>query len=138
MSRRPRALWIALAALLGALGGCVSSDAEFPPPEPPAAAIHFKATPPGEFPVDVYFAAWRDGYVIYTAGAAPLYLIPDKQGGYIIQSPGEGTRWVVERSDGSGWNILSPNGPAVYLLKQEGGGYILQPPGELPTLIVPD
>jgi hypothetical protein len=88
--------------------------------------------------VDVYFAAWRDGYVIYTAGAPPLYLLPDKQGGYIIQSPSEGTRWIVERADGSGWNILSPNRPTMFLLKQEGGGYILQPPGELPTLIVPD
>ena len=134
---RLRAFRIAL-VMLGALGACVTSDSEFPPPQPPAAALHFKATPPGEFPVDVYFAAWRDGYVIYTAGAPPLYLIRDKQGGYMVQSPSEGTRWVVERPDGSGWNILSPNRPAVFLLKQEGGGYILQPPGELPTLIVPD
>ncbi|HEU4438647.1 MAG TPA: hypothetical protein VFT36_05325 [Methylomirabilota bacterium] len=131
------ALGVAL-AMAGALGACATSDAEFPPPQPPAAALRFKATAPGEFPVDVYFAAWRDGYVIYTAGVAPLYLIPDKQGGYMIQSLSEGTRWVVERPDGSGWNILSPSGPPVFLLKQEGGGYLLQPPGELPTLIVPD
>lgn len=135
--RRLRSVGLTL-AVLTALGGCISHDSEFPPPQPPANAIHFKATPPGEFPVDVYFAAWGEGYVIYTPGVAPLYLIPDKQGGYIIQSPREGTRWVVARPDGSGWNILSPSGPAVYLLKQDGGGYILQPPGELPTLIQPD
>lgn len=127
--------------MLGALTGCASmrpsADSEFPPPQPPATATRFKAIAPGQFPVDVYFAAWGEGYVIYTAGSPPLYLIADKKGGYIAQSPTEGTRWVVPRPDGSGWNILSPSGPAVFLLKQEDGGWILQPPGDLPTLIQP-
>lgn len=122
--------------MLVALGGCASDDA-FPPPRPAAAAIHFKATPPGGFPVDVYFSAWGEGYVIHTAGQAPIYLISDKKGGFIIQRPGESASFVSPRSDGSGWTILSASGPATFLLKQDGGGFILQPPGELPTLIVP-
>lgn len=134
---RLRTFGIAM-AMLGTLGGCISSDSEFPPPQPPSTAIHFKATAPGEFPVDVYFATWGEGYVVYSPGVPPMYLLPDKQGGYIIQTPTEGTRWVVARPDGSGWNILSASGPAVMLLKQDDGGYILQPPGELPTLIRPD
>ncbi|MGH7385324.1 MAG: hypothetical protein ACREKG_09075 [Candidatus Rokuibacteriota bacterium] len=125
--------------MLGALGGCAAlgSDADFPPPQPPAVAARFKVTPPGEFPVDVYLSAWGEGYVIHTAGRAPIYLIADKKGGFIIQSPGESASFVAPRKDGSGWNILSASGPATYLLKQEAGGWILQPPGELPTLIVP-
>ena len=124
--------------MLVALGGCaaMSSDADFPPASPPAAAAHFKVTEPGSFPVDVYFSAWGEGYVIYVPGRAPIYLISDKKGGFIVQRPGESTSWVVPREDGSGWTILSAVGPATFLLRQDPGTWILQPPGELPTLIV--
>jgi len=135
MTTAVRSLGVAVLVLL-ALGGC-ASDAEFPPVQPPSTAMHFKATTAGEFPVDVYFATWGKGFVIYSPGAAPLYLVPDSQGGYIIQTPNEGARWVVARPDGSGWNVLSPSAPATFLLKQDDGGYLLQPPGELPTLIQP-
>lgn len=129
---------LALMMLVG-FGGCslISPDSDFPPPQPSAAAVRFKVTPPGEFPVDVYLSAWGEGYVIYAAGQAPIYLISDKKGGFVIQRPGESASFVAPRSDGSGWNILSANAPATFLLKQEGGSWILQPPGELPTLIVP-
>ena len=124
--------------LVVGLSGCASSDASFPPPQPPAAAQHFKATAPGQFPIDVYFTAWGEGYVIYAPGQAPIYLISDKQGGYVIQRPGESAAFVTRRKDGSGWNILRANAPATMFLKNpEGEGWILQPPGELPTLIVP-
>lgn len=124
--------------MLVALGGCaaMSKDADFPPASPPAAAAHFKVTEPGSFPVDVYFSAWGEGYVIYVPGRAPIYLISDKKGGFIVQRPGESTSWVVPREDGSGWTILSAVGPATFLLRQDPGTWILQPPGELPTLIV--
>ena len=85
----------------------------------------------------MYLSAWGEGYVIHTAGQAPIYLISDKKGGFVIQRPGETASWVAPRSDGSGWDILSASGPATFLLKQEGGTWILQAPGELPTLIVP-
>lgn len=136
--RRLREVGLALVFLVG-LCGCsaISSDADFPPAQPPAAAAHYKVTPPGGFPVDVYFSAWGEGYVIHTAGQAPIYLISDKKGGFIIQRPGETASWVARRSDGSGWNILSGTGPATFLLKQDGGAWILQAPGDLPTLIVP-
>lgn len=129
---------LALMMLVG-VSGCslISPDSDFPPPQPPAAAVRFKVTPPGEFPVDVYLTAWGEGYVIYAAGQAPIYLISDKKGGFVIQRPGEAASFVARRSDGSGWNILSANAPATFLLKQEGGSWILQAPGELPTLIVP-
>jgi hypothetical protein len=129
---------LALMMLVG-VGGCslIRPDSDFPPPQPPAAAVRFKVTPPGEFPVDVYLSAWGEGYVIYAAGQAPIYLISDKKGGFVIQRPGEAASFVARRSDGSGWNILSANAPATFLLKQEGGSWILQAPGELPTLIVP-
>lgn len=129
---------LALMMLVG-FGGCslISPDSDFPPPQPPAAAVRFKVTPPGEFPVDVYLSAWGEGYVIYAAGQAPIYLISDKKGGFVIQRPGEAASFVSPRSDGSGWNILSANAPATFLLKREGGSWILQPPGELPTLIAP-
>jgi len=129
---------LALGILVG-LGGCsaISSDADFPPAHPPAAAVHFKVTPPGGFPVDAYLSAWGEGYVIHTAGEPPIYLISDKKGGFVVQRPGEAATWVAPRPDGSGWSILSASGPATFLLKQEGGTWILQPPGELPTLIVP-
>jgi hypothetical protein len=124
--------------LVVGLSGCASSDASFPPPQPPAAAQHFKATAPGQFPIDVYFTAWGEGYVIYAPGQAPIYLISDKQGGFIIQRPGESAAFVTRRKDDSGWNILRANAPATMFLKNpEGEGWILQPPGELPTLIVP-
>lgn len=127
-------------ALLGALGGCAAlgSDADFPPPMPPAAAAHFKVTPPGGFPEDVYLSAWGEGYVIHSAGRSPIYLISDKKGGFVIQRPGESAAFVSPRPDGSGWTILSASGPATLLLKQDEGRWILQPPGQLPTLIVPD
>jgi hypothetical protein len=133
-----RGAGLALVMLVG-FGGCslISSDADFPPPQPPAAAVRFKVTPPGEFPVDVYLSAWGEGYVIYAAGQAPIHLISDKKGGFVIQRLGEAASFVAPRSDGSGWNILSANAPATFLLKQEGGSWILQPPGGLPTLIVP-
>ncbi len=43
-----RGVGLALMMLVG-LGGCaaISSDAEFPPAQPPAAATHFKVTAPG-------------------------------------------------------------------------------------------
>lgn len=134
--------WGLALTMLAMLAGCAATepgaDADMPPAQPPAAAAHFKATAPGEFPVDVYLSKWGEGYVIYTAGQAPIYLISDKKGGYIIQSLQEGTRFVVPRPDGSGWNILSADAPATFLLKQkEGDGWLLQPPGELPTLIQP-
>lgn len=137
-SKTLRAIGLALVMLFG-LGGCaaMSSDDEFPPAQPLAAAARFKVTGPGQFPVDVYLSAWGEGYVIHTAGQAPIYLISDKKGGFIIQRPGETASWVAARSDGSGWNILSASGPATFLLKQEGGTWILQAPGQLPTLIVP-
>lgn len=133
-----RGVGLALVMLLG-LGGCgvISSDAEFPPAHPPAAAAVYKVTAPGQFPVDVYLSAWGEGYVIHTAGQAPIYLIADKKGGFVIQRPGDTASWVTPRSDGSGWSIRSASGPATFLLKQEGGTWILQSPGELPTLIVP-
>ncbi|HYB70533.1 MAG TPA: hypothetical protein VEH80_07685, partial [Candidatus Bathyarchaeia archaeon] len=87
---------------------------------------------------DVYFAAWGEGYVIYPQGQMPLYLIPDKSGGYFLQRPGDSTLFVVPRKDGSGWNIMSPMSPATYLLKnKDDDGYTLQTPGDLPTLIQP-
>jgi hypothetical protein len=133
-----RGVGLALIMLVG-LGGCAAlgSDADFPPAQPPAAAAHFKVTPPGEFPVDVYLSAWGEGYVIYAPGQGPIYLISDKKGGFVIQRPGQTASWVSPRSDGSGWTILSASSPATFLLKQPGGTWILQPPGELPTLIVP-
>lgn len=136
--KRLRGIGLALMVLVG-LGGCsaISSDADFPPAQPPAAAAHYKATAPGGFPVDVYLSAWGEGYVIHTAGQAPIYLISDKKGGFVMQRPGEAASWVSPRSDGSGWNILSGDGPATFLLKQDGGTWILQAPGDRPTLIVP-
>ena len=129
---------VALAGLL-ALGGCAAlgSDADFPPPVPPAAAMRFWATPPGGLPRELYVSEWGQGYVIYVPGEAPIYLISDKRGGFVLQRVGTGASFVVPREDGLGWNILSGTGPATYLLKQEGGGWILQAPGGLPTLIVP-
>ena len=136
--KKVRGIGLALIMLVG-LCGCaaIGSDADFPPAQPPAAAAHFKVTAPGQFPVDAYLSAWGDGYVIHAAGQAPIYLISDKKGGFVIQRPGEAASWVAPRSDGSGWNILSASGPATFLLKEDGGTWILQPPGELPTLIVP-
>ena len=133
-----RGIGLALTMLFG-LTGCaaIASDAEFPPAQPPAAATRFKVTHAGEFPIDVYLSQWGDGYVIYAPGRAPLHLISDKKGGFVIQQIGEGASFVAPRPDGSGWNILSPSGPATYLLKQDGGTWILQTPGDLPTLIVP-
>jgi hypothetical protein len=76
--------------------------------------------------------------VIYAPGQAPIYLISDKQGGFIIQRPGESAAFVTRRKDDSGWNILRADAPATMFLKNPAGdGWILQPPGELPTLIVP-
>lgn len=126
---------------LAGLGGCASTgspDSDFPPPTPPVASIRYKVTQPGQFPIDVYFAAWGEGYVIYPQGQMPLYLIPDKSGGYFLQRPGDSTLFVVPRKDGSGWNIMSPMSPATYLLKnKDDDGYTLQTPGDLPTLIQP-
>jgi hypothetical protein len=133
-----RRVLLGLGLVVAGLSGCASSDASFPPPQPPAAAQHFKATAPGQFPIDVYFTAWGEGYVIYAPGQAPIYLISDKQGGFIIQRPGESAAFVTRRKDDSGWNILRANAPATMFLKNpQGEGWILQPPGELPTLIVP-
>jgi hypothetical protein len=136
--KRLRRVGLALVMLIG-LGGCsaISSDADFPPAGPPAAAAHYKVTAPGAFPVDVYLSAWGEGYVIHTAGQAPIYLISDKKGGFVVQRPGATASWVAPNSDGSGWSILSGNRPATLLLKQDGGTWILQAPGDLPTLIVP-
>jgi hypothetical protein len=131
-------LLVTAALCLVALPGCASTDAEMPPAQPPAAALHFKATAPGEFPIDVYFSAWGEGYVIYAPGQPPIYLVSDKQGGFVMQQTGESASFVVRREDGSGWNILRADGPATFLLKnKDTGGWILQPPGELPTLIEP-
>jgi hypothetical protein len=133
--------WLLRLALLSVvvLPGCAGTDADLPPAQPPAAARHFKATAPGEFPVDVYLAAWGEGYVVYAPGQAPIYLLSDKKGGFVLQQPGEAASFVVPREDGSGWNILHADGPATFLLRdKERGGWILQPPGELPTLIQPE
>jgi hypothetical protein len=126
-------------AMALALGGCAALgfDEPFPPPTPPAAATHFKVTTPGNFPRDVYFSAWGEGYVIHSPGRPPIYLHSDKRGGFIVQQLGEGASFVTPRKDGSGWNILSATGPATYLIKQDAGTWTLESPGELPTLIVP-
>ena len=89
-ARAARAVAVLVLAASG-FAGC-ASDAAFPPPQPPAAAQHFKATTPGQFPIDVYFAAWGEGYVIYAPAEAPIYLISDKQGGFIVQRPGDARR----------------------------------------------
>ncbi len=127
--------------LFGPLAGCSAlyvSDDKFPPALPPATATRYKATAPGQFPVDVYLSAWGEGYVIYAPGSAPIYLIHDKKGGYVLQQPGAETRFVVRRDDGSGWTVLSASGPPTFLLKdKDGPGWTLQAPGDLPTLIQP-
>jgi hypothetical protein len=129
---------IAAAGLFGCAGSGMFSDSNFPPAQPPGAATHFKVTEPGAFPIDVYLSAWGEGYVIYAPGQAPINLISDKKGGYIMQRPGDSASFVVPRQDGSGWSVLRADGPATYLLKNWDGGWILQAPGELPTLIRPD
>ena len=136
--RRLRGAGLGVIMLVG-LGGCAAlgTDEDFPPAQPPAAAVRFKVTPPGEFPVDVFLSAWGEGYVIHAPGRAPIYLISDKKGGFVMQRPGDSASFVAPRPDGSGWNILSASEPATFLLKQEGGSWILQAPGDLPTLIVP-
>jgi hypothetical protein len=136
--RRLRGAGLGVFMLVG-LGGCavLGADEDFPPAQPPAAAVRFKVTPPGEFPVDVFLSAWGEGYVIHAPGRAPIYLISDKKGGFVMQRPGDSASFVAPRPDGSGWNILSASEPATFLLKQEGGSWILQAPGDLPTLIVP-
>jgi len=132
------AVAFAAAGLAGCASGDQTADAAFPPPQPPAAAQHFKVTQPGQFPIDVYFSAWGEGYVIYAPGLAPIYLISDKKGGFVVQRPGESASFVSRRKDGSGWNVLRADGPATMFLRNtEGEGWILQAPGELPTLIVP-
>ncbi|HSL50487.1 MAG TPA: hypothetical protein VK878_15570 [Candidatus Deferrimicrobiaceae bacterium] len=136
--RTLRGLGLAVMTLV-AVAGCAAlgSDEDFPPPVPPAAATHFKVTSPGGFPYDAYLSAWGEGYVIHVAGRAPIYLISDKNGGFIIQSPGEAASFVTPRKDGNGWSILSGSEPATFLFKQDAGTWVLQPPGGLPTLIVP-
>ena len=132
------AVAFAAAGLAGCASGDQTADAAFPPPQPPAAAQHFKVTQPGQFPIDVYFSAWGEGYVIYAPGLAPIYLISDKKGGFVVQRPGESASFVSRRKDGSGWNVLRADGPATMFLRNtDGEGWILQAPGELPTLIVP-
>ncbi|HSE05684.1 MAG TPA: hypothetical protein VLK35_16165 [Methylomirabilota bacterium] len=131
---------IALAVvMLVALAGCAALgfDEEFPPPAPSAAAAHFKVTSPGGFPYDAYLSAWGSGYVIHVPGRSPIYLLSDKQGGFIVQNIGESASFVSPREDGNGWTILSGSDPATFLIKQDGGTWLLQPPGGLPTLIVP-
>ena len=128
-------------ALLGSLTSCSElyvSDDKFPPAQPPATATRYKATTAGQFPVDVYLSAWGTGYVIYSPGNPPIYLLDDKKGGYVLQQAGGETRFVVRRDDGSGWTILSASGPPTFLLKDKNGpGWTLQAPGDLPTLIQP-
>jgi len=132
------AVVFAAAGLAGCASGDQTADTAFPPPQPPVAAQHFKVTQPGQFPIDVYFSAWGEGYVIYAPGLAPIYLISDKKDGYVVQRPGESAAFVSRRKDGSGWNVLRADGPATMFLRNtEGDGWILQAPGELPTLIVP-
>jgi hypothetical protein len=129
------AVAFAAAGLAGCASGDQTADTAFPPP---VAAQHFKVTQPGQFPIDVYFSAWGEGYVIYAPGLAPIYLISDKKDGYVVQRPGESAAFVSRRKDGSGWNVLRADGPATMFLRNtEGDGWILQAPGELPTLIVP-
>ena len=138
MGRAVVMITLVAATVAGCASGDPHADADFPPPQPPAASRHFKVTPPGQFSIDVYFAAWGEGYVIYAPGQAPIYLISDKQDGFIIQRPGESATFVSRRKDGSGWNVLRADGPATLFIKNEkGDGWILQPPGELPTLIQP-
>jgi hypothetical protein len=139
MKRRTAGLLALVLAGLFPLAGCAAlgSDEDFPPPVPPTAATRFRATPPDGLPFDVYFSAWGEGYVIYTPGAAPAYLISDKRGGFLLQRVGESVSFVSPRSDGLGWNVLTPEGLTAYLLKQEGGAWLYQSPGGLPTLLVP-
>src|SRR6267142_1138305 len=70
--RRLRGAGLGVIMLVG-LGGCAAlgADDDFPPAQPPAAAVRFKVTPPGEFPVDVFLSAWGGGYVIHAPGRAP-------------------------------------------------------------------
>jgi hypothetical protein len=138
MRRAVVAIGLVAAALAGCASGDPQADADFPPPQPPAAAQHFKVTAPGRFPIDVYFAAWGEGYVIYAPGEAPIYLISDKKDGFVVQRPGESASFVSRRKDGTGWNVLRADAPATLFIKnKEGDGWILQPPGEMPTLIQP-
>jgi len=136
--RTLRGLGLALMTVV-ALAGCAALgfDEEFPPAAPPAAAVRFKVTSPGGFPYDAYLSAWGQGYVIHVPGRTPIYLMSDKQGGFIMQSLGESASFVSRREDGSGWTILTGTEPATYLLKQDAGTWLLQPAGGLPTLIVP-
>jgi hypothetical protein len=136
--KRLRGAGLGVIMLVG-LGGCAAlgADEDFPPAQPSAAAVRYKVTRPGDFPIDVFLSAWGAGYVIYAPGQAPIYLISDKKGGFVVQRPGNSASFVTRRPDGSGWNILSASGPATFLLKQEGGSWILQAPGDLPTLIAP-
>jgi hypothetical protein len=133
---------MALLSLASALAGCgtgVAGDEAFAPATPPAASQHFRVTPPGQIPMDVYFAAWGEGYVIYAPGIAPIYLLSDKKGGYVLQRPGESASFVIPMKDGNGWNILQANAPATLFMRNpNGAGWILLPPGELPTLVLPD
>ena len=133
---------VALLSLVSALAGCASGgagDEAFAPSTPPAASQRFRVTPPGQVPMDVYFAAWGEGYVIYAPGIAPIYLLSDKKGGYVLQRPGESASFVIPMKDGNGWNVLQANAPATLFMKNpNGAGWILLPPGELPTLVVPD
>jgi hypothetical protein len=133
---------MALLSLASALAGCATGDAgdeAFAPATPPAASQHFRVTPPGQIPMDVYFAAWDEGYVIYAPGIAPIYLLSDKKGGYVLQRPGESASFVIPMKDGNGWNILQANAPATLFMRNpNGAGWILLPPGELPTLVLPD
>jgi len=81
----------------------------------------------------------REGYVIYAPGIAPIYLLSDKKGGYVLQRPGESASFVIPMKDGNGWNILQANAPATLFMRNpNGAGWILLPPGELPTLVLPD
>ena len=138
MGRAAALIGLMAVAVVGCASGDPHADADFPPPQPPAASQRFKVTAPGQFPIDVYFAAWGEGYVIYAPGLAPIYLISDKQDGFIIQRPGESASFVSRRKDGSGWNVLRADAPATLFIKnKDGDGWILQPPGELPTLIQP-
>ena len=137
MARRALALLSVAAALAGCISGDPGADG-IAPPTPPATAQHFKVTPAGQFPIDVYFSAWGEGYVIYAPGNAPIYLISDKKGGYVLQRPGEAASFVTPLKDGSGWHILQANAPATLFVRNpDGAGWILQPPGQPPTLVVP-
>src|ERR1700752_4743956 len=75
-----------------------ATSPEFPAAPSPEAS-RFTVTPPGGLPFDVYLSKWAEGYVIHSVGRAPIFLVPDKDGGYVAQRAGDPASFVVPRHD---------------------------------------